>query len=179
MQGFARASEPGAFLVDTIPPLKYVPSWFPGAGFQKEAVLMRHDLEELYDVPYGFVKREMVKSPLRSMTSVPPLTSNSQSSGAVPPSFVSTYLEEKVTPTAQEEELIKAAAASLYSGEPFPRHTLVLVDANLVQSRWSRYCMQCICLDTLFLTHRVDALISGFFYPSDDPSSRHPISSAA
>ncbi|KAI0701989.1 cytochrome P450 [Cytidiella melzeri] len=97
MQGFARASEPGAFLVDTIPLLKYVPSWVPGAGFQREAERMHRDLEELYDVPYGFVKREMSK-------------------GIVSPSFVSTYLEGKVTPTSEEEELIKAAAASLYSG---------------------------------------------------------------
>jgi hypothetical protein len=66
MQGFARASEPGAFLVDIIPLLKYVPSWVPGAGFQKEAVRMRSELEKLYDVPYAFVKREMVKPPMNS-----------------------------------------------------------------------------------------------------------------
>lgn len=60
MQGFARASEPGAFLVDTFPMLKYIPQWFPGAGFQREAAQMRHDLEELYDVPYHFVKSQMV-----------------------------------------------------------------------------------------------------------------------
>lgn len=60
MQGFARASEPGTFLVDTIPVLKHVPSWFPGAGFQKEATRMRRDREELYDVPYDFVKSCMV-----------------------------------------------------------------------------------------------------------------------
>ena len=60
MRGFARASEPGAFLVDSIPILKYVPSWIPGAGFRREAASMRRDLEELYDVPYEFVKHEMV-----------------------------------------------------------------------------------------------------------------------
>ena len=32
---------PGAFLVDTIPILKYVPEWFPGAKFQRKAALMR------------------------------------------------------------------------------------------------------------------------------------------
>jgi hypothetical protein len=39
-----RASEvavPGAFLVDLFPILKYyVPSWFPGAGFQRKAAYM-------------------------------------------------------------------------------------------------------------------------------------------
>ena len=34
---------PGAFLVDIIPILKYVPEWFPGAKFQgKAAVLRKH-----------------------------------------------------------------------------------------------------------------------------------------
>ena len=32
---------PGAFLVDIIPILKYVPEWFPGAKFQSKAAMMR------------------------------------------------------------------------------------------------------------------------------------------
>ena len=32
---------PGAFLVDIIPILKYVPEWFPGANFQSKAAVMR------------------------------------------------------------------------------------------------------------------------------------------
>ena len=32
---------PGAFLVDIIPILKYVPEWFPGARFQSKAAVMR------------------------------------------------------------------------------------------------------------------------------------------
>lgn len=28
---------PGAFLVDTIPSLRYIPAWFPGAGFRRTA----------------------------------------------------------------------------------------------------------------------------------------------
>jgi hypothetical protein len=32
---------PGAFLVDVIPILKYVPEWFPGAKFQSKAAVMR------------------------------------------------------------------------------------------------------------------------------------------
>ena len=31
------AIKPGAFLVDSFPILKYVPEWFPGAGFQTKA----------------------------------------------------------------------------------------------------------------------------------------------
>lgn len=60
MQGFAQASEPGAFLVDYIPWLKYVPVWMPGTSFKAVAKSMRGDLERLYDVPFGFVTGEMV-----------------------------------------------------------------------------------------------------------------------
>ncbi|CAL1708513.1 unnamed protein product [Somion occarium] len=97
MQGFAKASEPGAFLVDYFPVLKHIPDWVPGAGFKRVAQLMRNDLERLYNVPFNFVKQSM-------------------KDGNVTPSFTSTYLEEKGTPTKEDEELIKAAAASLYSG---------------------------------------------------------------
>ncbi|GJE93712.1 cytochrome P450 [Phanerochaete sordida] len=97
MQGFARASDPGAYMVDTLPWLKHIPEWFPGARFQQDAKVMRQSRERLYDVPYDFVQCEMAK-------------------GAVPRSFVASYIDEKVEPTAAEGELIKAAAASLYSG---------------------------------------------------------------
>ena len=62
MQGFARASEPGAFLVDIFPVLRYLPDWAPGAGFKAIARSMRRDLERLYDVPFDFVKKQIVSS---------------------------------------------------------------------------------------------------------------------
>lgn len=97
MLGFARASDPGAYLVDTMPWLKYIPEWFPGASFKQDVKAMRQARERLYDVPYNFVQKAMAEGP-------------------VPRSFVSTYVEEKAMPAFAEEELIKAAAASLYSG---------------------------------------------------------------
>ncbi|KAH9888994.1 cytochrome P450 [Cubamyces lactineus] len=33
----AAMSTPGAFLVDMVPPLRYIPSWFPGARFARQA----------------------------------------------------------------------------------------------------------------------------------------------
>ena len=32
--GFLEAAVPGRYLVNNFPVLKYIPSWFPGAGFQ-------------------------------------------------------------------------------------------------------------------------------------------------
>ena len=63
MQGFARASEPGAFLVDNFPALRYVPEWIlrlGGSNFKATARQMRKELDEMYDLPFAFVKKQMV-----------------------------------------------------------------------------------------------------------------------
>lgn len=74
----SQAEMPGAFLVDVIHPckcriwfdlqhlphnvvVKYVPGWFPGAGFKKMAALSRQLTQELLDRPFGAVKKAMVK----------------------------------------------------------------------------------------------------------------------
>ena len=63
MQGFAEASESGAFLVDDFPLLRCVPEWLlPGGGFKAVARRMRRELDEMYDLPYAFVKKEMVRT---------------------------------------------------------------------------------------------------------------------
>jgi len=35
--GFSETIVPGKFLVDFFPPLRFIPSWFPGARFQRLA----------------------------------------------------------------------------------------------------------------------------------------------
>ncbi|KAJ8688775.1 hypothetical protein PTI98_013526 [Pleurotus ostreatus] len=117
MHGFSRASEPGAYLVDSLPLLKYLPTWFPWVSFHRDAQEMRQDLIKLYDVPLDYVKSCMAK-------------------GSYTPSFVSSYLEasdahlqdldetntdllddiDLQEAISDREEFIKAAAASLYSG---------------------------------------------------------------
>ena len=62
MQGFSRASEPGAYLVDTVPWLKYTPDWIPGIRWKKDLREMRKAREELYDVPFEYVMTEMARS---------------------------------------------------------------------------------------------------------------------
>ena len=37
MDAFKVAAVPGTFLVDVLPVLKHIPSWFPGAGFKRWA----------------------------------------------------------------------------------------------------------------------------------------------
>lgn len=40
--------------------MKYVPEWVPGAGFQRQARKWKAVMDELTDVPYNFVKSQMV-----------------------------------------------------------------------------------------------------------------------
>ncbi|KAJ7669343.1 cytochrome P450 [Mycena polygramma] len=102
MEGFSVASEPGRWWVDSFPALKHLPSWLPGASFQREAQRMKTDLDKLFDIPYRFVKREI-------------------STGRPDPSFLLSYFEEKNgQETPEEEELVQAFATALYSGNSSP-----------------------------------------------------------
>ncbi|KAF8650224.1 hypothetical protein AX16_005339, partial [Volvariella volvacea WC 439] len=51
------AAIPGAFLVDTLPFLKYVPEWMPGAGFKRKAKEWRKAARLMVEVPFDHVKR--------------------------------------------------------------------------------------------------------------------------
>lgn len=57
---FSEATAPGAFLVDVFPLLRYVPSWVPGAGFQKTALELKQSLYEMRDLPYSLMRQQMV-----------------------------------------------------------------------------------------------------------------------
>jgi hypothetical protein len=58
--GLVVASMPGAFLVDSIPALKYVPAWMPGAGFKRKAKAWGAAASRMINVPYSEVKRKIV-----------------------------------------------------------------------------------------------------------------------
>ena len=51
---------PGAFLVDIIPILKYVPEWFPGAKFQRKAAVMREHAERVRNTTFTATEELMV-----------------------------------------------------------------------------------------------------------------------
>jgi hypothetical protein len=60
LKGAAEAGVPGAFLVDAFPILKYVPSWFPGAGFQKKAARVRDATNTMAEKPFRHVQEQLV-----------------------------------------------------------------------------------------------------------------------
>ena len=50
----------GAFLVDIIPILKYVPGWFPGATFQRKAAALRRHAGNIRNATYAATEKLMV-----------------------------------------------------------------------------------------------------------------------
>ena len=61
MNGIAEAGIPGAFWVDLFPILKYVPSWFPGAGFQRKAARWREAINTMAEKPFRHVQEQLVQ----------------------------------------------------------------------------------------------------------------------
>ncbi|KAF9479115.1 cytochrome P450 [Pholiota conissans] len=61
LYGLAEAGIPGTFLVDFVPLLKYVPSWFPGATFKRKADRWNKINKEVYRKPFEYVEEQMKK----------------------------------------------------------------------------------------------------------------------
>jgi hypothetical protein len=93
--------------------VRHVPSWMPGAGFQRKAASWRSTLQRMADVPHAFVKRRMVCVVCDQV--VFSYLNHQQADGTNVPNFTSGHLEQKNI-SAEEEDIIKWAAASLYSG---------------------------------------------------------------
>lgn len=79
--------------------MRYIPAWFPGAGFKRTAASWRENLLETTEKPYRLVLQQMAQ-------------------GMYPASYLSKLLEEsqdrQLTP--KEEQVIKFSTASLYAG---------------------------------------------------------------
>lgn len=52
VKGLAGAANFSAFLVNSIPVLKYVPSWFPGAGWKKKAKVWSDWTVKMREIPF-------------------------------------------------------------------------------------------------------------------------------
>ena len=106
---------PGAFLVEIIPILKYVPEWFPGAKFQSKAAMMRKHAAIIRNMTFAATEKLMVcdSSPFSWFLFI-----RSQTSSDYDPSFVTEVLREiqhSDTPT-QDINLLKDVAIQAYLG---------------------------------------------------------------
>ncbi|KAJ7168337.1 cytochrome P450 [Mycena crocata] len=59
VEGLVTAMVPGRFLVDSLPFLKYVPAWFPGAGFQRKANEWRGLARGMLEKPFAEAKQKI------------------------------------------------------------------------------------------------------------------------
>ncbi|KIK93558.1 hypothetical protein PAXRUDRAFT_144832 [Paxillus rubicundulus Ve08.2h10] len=95
MANISLVTAPGAFLVDLVPTLRYLPEWFPGTGFLQDAKKYRQLVTEAVTRPHQYVLEQMA-------------------AGVANASFSSMLLEGGVSP--EEEELIMWAATNIYLG---------------------------------------------------------------
>lgn len=78
--------------------VKYIPSWFPGAEFQRMAKTFNSRVNDFSGKPYAFVQKKMAR-------------------GSYKPSYLSRLLEKDNPQPGSEEELVaRWSAASLYGG---------------------------------------------------------------
>ncbi|KJA17691.1 hypothetical protein HYPSUDRAFT_146170 [Hypholoma sublateritium FD-334 SS-4] len=98
LEGAGQAASPGAFLVDIIPFLKYVPEWVPGASFKRKAREWRRAVLQMRDAPFATTLQNM-----RNGTSTP--------------CFVSTLLEEYEMKGGRQDstEAIKDCAGMVFA----------------------------------------------------------------
>jgi len=96
MQIIGRASLPGSYLCDWIPWVKYVPKWFLGAKFKRDAEEWRKFPEAMRRVPFARAKEDMV-------------------SGRARPSVASELLEGTQDQN-MDEDAMAACCATLYLG---------------------------------------------------------------
>ncbi|KAJ5887491.1 hypothetical protein N7495_007532 [Penicillium taxi] len=93
LQQFSEAIIPGAFLVDLIPALIYIPEWFPGGGFKTIGRFYYDTLRRLVESPFAFTKYQKSQN----------ISKN--------PSLVSELLDQ-----GEDDDLVKWLAVGLYGG---------------------------------------------------------------
>ncbi|KAI0790553.1 cytochrome P450 [Abortiporus biennis] len=61
--GLSQVANTGSYLVDLIPILQYIPMWFPGAQFRKDAARWQSDLRAMKEEPFQLVQRARNSDP--------------------------------------------------------------------------------------------------------------------
>ncbi|KAK7687283.1 hypothetical protein QCA50_009788 [Cerrena zonata] len=60
LQALCATTNAGSYLVDSLPILKYLPKWFPGAKFKREADVWKPSVYAMLNEPFNFVKSRLV-----------------------------------------------------------------------------------------------------------------------
>ncbi|CAE6392532.1 unnamed protein product [Rhizoctonia solani] len=97
MKAVSEAILPGRWLVEIIPSMRYIPSWFPGATFKRKAEKWARMTTKHRQGPFDYVLKHMVE-------------------GTAEPSFTSKLLDpvDGSQVSESEKEMIKIVASHLY-----------------------------------------------------------------
>ncbi|KAF6748927.1 cytochrome P450 [Ephemerocybe angulata] len=100
--GFAATVElqaPGRFYVEFLPWLRFIPSWFPGAGFKRYGLQMRDELRLVDQKPFTWAQEQIA-------------------TGNYIESFTSKQLQEDTPyiPDQEKEDIVRWVCAALYAG---------------------------------------------------------------
>ena len=95
MTEFSQAVVVGAWLVDHVPWLRYLPDWVPGTGFKRTARQWKKDSDDSMNIPVDFVEQGMAQKTAK-------------------PSYVERLL--RADHNAEDEKHIRESAAALYAG---------------------------------------------------------------
>ena len=60
LEGLSYAKVPGAYWIEFVPFLSWIPSWVPGAAFKKLAEQYRHYTEKMVHYPFETVRNAAV-----------------------------------------------------------------------------------------------------------------------
>ncbi|KAJ3722204.1 cytochrome P450 [Lentinula raphanica] len=91
----SHATQRGGFLVDSFPILKIVPSWFPGAGFQRKAQDMKELTEQVRTVAFKYAQAQV-------------------NEGTAIQSYASRYLESTKEKTLEETDAVCSIIGNMY-----------------------------------------------------------------
>ena len=122
---FIKIMIPGRYLVEAIPALRYVPAWFPGAQFRRDANAWKEEVDALLNAPFNATVDQMVRLACVS-AHISDLHTFVQRKDPVsaPSSFLSRMLEKAdrlPEPVAsQRREICKNVAAISYVSTSLP-----------------------------------------------------------
>ncbi|KAH9929328.1 cytochrome P450 [Fomitopsis serialis] len=99
LHAMAMAGNAGSFLVDSIPILRHVPTWFPGAEFRRKAIEWKKSTTAMVEVPFKAVKRAIAD-------------------GMATPSMIASLLGtlDESDDSTHLEKLYSGVAAAAYTG---------------------------------------------------------------
>lgn len=111
--------------------MRYIPSWVPGAGFQKKATDWKKSIDHMRDAPFKFVKDAMV-SALEYTHSKTPIFQ--QESTNAKSSFVSNAIHgiDPNSDIAERELIIRDAAGTAYAGRRSKSHFCAFLTLNFL-----------------------------------------------